>query len=271
MSRLTGWRRRLPVRVGVVSAVSLGAGAVLLLVAGVIAVIEGRLVVGFAAAGGAAVAAALGLEARRMMSRISYLATLEEVDRFALHAIAGDVSQQARRLERLAGTSERGVRAGLAVRLIHSAAHPDTQVDPSLLAGILALAPQQIVLVTDAGGEDAYTRALAELSPTTVILRLPDEQHIGAFFDRLAARRRTSGAPVPVLAATSSAALRMAVRGPAAEHLFERFGVEEFLVLAPPGSRAALDKLPHNPFARTSALGTLGLLVTRTSGDAAHA
>jgi hypothetical protein len=266
MSRLTGWRRRLPVSVGVVSAVTLGAGALLLLLAGLVAFVEGRVVLGLAAAGAAASAAALGIEARRMMSRISHLATLEEVDRFALQAMAGDAAQQTRRLDRLAGTSERGVRAGLAVRVLREQ-DPESKIDPSLLAGILALAPRQVVLVADDASADGYTRALADLSPSTAVLRLPAEQHVGAFFDRLAARRRTTGAPVPLVAASGYSAVHATVWGATAAHFLERFGVEEFLVLVPPGSHAVLDDPPRNTQLRAAAVGSACLLV-KMAGDA---
>jgi hypothetical protein len=259
--------RRLAVQPGQLSAILLAAGVLVLLGAGVISVAEGLVGLGVAAVGAAIGLAGLAIEARRMIRRISHLATLEEVDRFALHAIAGDAAQQTRRLDRLAGTSERGVRAGLAVRLLQSAPDSAALVDPTLLAGILALAPQQVVLVAHDDAADAYTQALTDLSPATTVLRLPAEPHIPAFFDRLAAKRRSSGAPAPVVAAAGHRSVHAAVWGPMAAHFLERFAVDEFLILAPPGSRTVLDGAPPHARVRPTTLGSLGLLVRRGSDD----
>ncbi|MEO8527479.1 MAG: hypothetical protein ABI435_00205 [Pseudolysinimonas sp.] len=251
--------------VAALSTLALVVGVALLLAAGAFAAVEGRLGTGLLAGGLAVGLTGLGIEARRLHRRMARLAALEEVDRFALQAIAGDSDRQSRMLERLAGSTERSLRALLTSRLLGETPDPEGSVDPGVLAGILAFAPRQVIVVASDSVVEAYTSTLTGLSPGTAVLSLPAANHVGAFLDRLAARRRTTGGPVPLFAAIGYAQVHATVWGDTALHVFERFDVEEFLVLAPPGSHGVADDPPRTRRVHVTPLGSIGLLVRRAN------
>lgn len=249
-------------RVGVLAAAFAGVG-LFSTVAGIAALVGREPLHASVLAALAFLAVGFGVHEHRTTRRLERIADEVLLLRLATESVAQDGARTARSTERLAGSTERGVRASLVARLLSADASTDASPDPALLAALLAVSPRHALFVGEEHDAARLAAALTRLSPASRLHHVPSTaEEAGSALDRLATRAHMEGLPTPLVLALGHAHVHEAVWGTTGGLIRERYRVRELVVVVPPGAQTVVDEGPRHPTVRATRLGTTLVLVS---------